>query len=72
MGKDIDIKSLSDEELYDLSLEKKKDGYYTALANQAYNERKRRSGYIWFDGVPNRTNEYQIIVDYQGAYSDRY
>lgn len=60
------IRKLTDDELYSLSLAKDKLGRYTDNANLAYTERQRRSGYIHYDGVSSNCSKYQADLDYYG------
>lgn len=62
----IDFSSMSDEELKRRSLEKRKDGSYTAEANLAYAERKRRSNTLQYCGVSNRCGKFYGDFVYQG------
>ena len=55
------------EELYKLSLQKNSNGSYTYNAKCAYDERRRRSKYIKYDGVSNRCNKFRNDQDYYGT-----
>lgn len=63
----VDVETLSDQELYDLSLQKNKKGRYTTEANAAYAERYRRSGIIQYGGVASRCSKYRADMDYYGG-----
>ena len=62
------IQKLSDDKLYALSLQKTKRGHYSRDANRAYEERHRRSGYAYFDGIEKRCGKFQADIDYYGDY----
>ena len=65
-----EIMMLDDDELYALSLERTNSGYYSRDANLAYEERRRRSGYIHMDNVSKRCSKYQADLDYYGRYCE--
>ena len=60
------LKSMTDDELYELSLQKNKFGSYTFDANAAYAERRRRSGAVRYSGVPTKCSKYRADLDYYG------
>ena len=62
-----EIMKMSDDDIYALSLQKTKKGYYSRDADFAYAERQRRSGYIYMDNVNKRCGKYQADLDYYGA-----
>lgn len=62
----IDFTTMSDEELRRRSLEKKKDGSYTADANLAYAERQRRSNTLRYVGVSKKCNKFYGDYIYEG------
>lgn len=68
-----DIKNLPDEELYNLSLQKRPNGNATWEANIAYMERQRRSGSQGNLGRGAKCSKYQADIDYYGGseYSNR-
>ena len=57
---------MTNEELYELSLQKDKKGRYTKEATSAYIERRRRSGVIQYAGVATRCSKFQSDMDYYG------
>ena len=61
-----EIIQLPDDELYELSLQKDENGRYTGAANAAYDERRRRSGVVRFEGVAKKCGKYQADIDYYG------
>lgn len=74
---------MSDEELYELSLQRenyekrpskkrKKKHTYTHDADLAYAERYRRSGILRYAGVEKSCSKYQADVDYYGCYEPDY
>ena len=66
----IDFTAMSDEELKRRSLEKRKDGTYTAEANRAYAERQRRSNALRYSGVANRCGKFYNDYIYNGCEAD--
>lgn len=63
-----EIQKLPDEELYILSLEKDSKRRYTQDAIYAYEERQRRAGFVYYDGVPKNCDKFQNDIDYYGSY----
>ena len=61
-----DIQNLTDEELYNLSLQKGNNKCYTEEANIAYAERRRRSDADQFVGIPKTCSKWQADIDYYG------
>lgn len=67
------LKKLSDEELKEASLEKGKNGSYTARANLAQKIRNQRSGAAMFNGKNLTYSEKHLALrSYDGCYFDDY
>lgn len=64
------IRELSNDEIYALSLQQTKHGHYSRDANRAYEERRQRSGYAYFDGIEKRCGKFQADIDYYGDYME--
>ena len=61
-----ELESMTIDELKALSVKKNKRGSYTFDANLAYQELRRRSGRLSFEGIPRRCSIYTAEADYSG------
>lgn len=63
-----ELRSLSDEELREISLQKNKKGNYTTNANNAMKVRNERAEDSAFRGIPNRTTFAATLFRESGKY----